>query len=247
MIEARQNRAVVFDLFHTLIDTEHLRPDGFDAITTVAEICGVERQPLRTFWDDTYLERETNIIDLTDLTQRYVDRFDRRLSAQDRAAIDAAFGVCKDDALRHPDPGMVALVAGLATTTRIGVLSNCHEREVRCWPASPFDDHVTSFGRSTRIGTMKPEAEPYEWVLADLDADATTSVYVGNGSSDELLGARRAGFGTVVHCNIYDRSNGLVAPAEQRRRATQADASVETVADLDGVLKDAVGRDNIAR
>ena len=62
------------------------------------------------------------------------------------------------------------------------------------------------------------------------------SVYVGNGSSDELAGARRAGFGHIVHCNVFDRSNGLVEPQEQMRRARQADTTVDTVDDLDDAL-----------
>ena len=62
------------------------------------------------------------------------------------------------------------------------------------------------------------------------------SVYVGNGSSDELAGARQAGFGHIVHSNVFDRSNGLVEPQEQLRRARQADTTVDTVDELDDAL-----------
>ena len=40
--------------------------------------------------------------------------------------------MCKDDALRYPETEMVTLIASLAASTPLGVLSNCHEREVRC-------------------------------------------------------------------------------------------------------------------
>jgi FMN phosphatase YigB (HAD superfamily) len=73
-------------------------------------------------------------------------------------------------------------------------------------------------------------------VIGELGISAEASVYVGNGSSDELVGARTAGFGTIVHCNVFDRSNGLVSPVEQRRRADQADTSVETIAELRDML-----------
>ena len=62
------------------------------------------------------------------------------------------------------------------------------------------------------------------------------SVYVGNGSSDELAGARQAGFGYIVYCNVFDRSNGLVKPEEQFRRAGQADTTVDTMDELDNAL-----------
>jgi hypothetical protein len=127
--------------------------------------------------------------------------------------------VCKDDALRIPEQDMITLFAGLAATMPIGVLSNCHEREVRCWSESPFAPLTSGFGRATRIGAMKPTPIAYEWVLRELQV---------------------AGFGAVVHCNVFDRSNGLVGPDEQRRRAGQADASVDTIDQLAAVLTDLV-------
>ncbi len=238
--EVMDRSAVVFDLFHTLIDTEHLRPPGFDAIVTIAEMCSVEHGPLRQFWDATYLERETTTIDLVELFERYCASIEIGLSPARRSEIDRVFGVCKDDALRHPEPDMVALVAAVASLVPVGVLSNCHEREVRCWDESPFAPLVSSFGRSTRIGAMKPEPATYRWVIDALAIDSAKAVYVGNGSSDELLGARNAGFGTVVHCNIFDRMNGLVSATEQRRRADQADESIDTIAELDTTLRNLV-------
>lgn len=223
---------VVFDLFHTLVDTEHLRADGFDELTSIAAISGVEHGSLSTFWTETYLERETTTIDLVDLVQRWCDGVGVRLSPAQRVDVDAVLGVCKDEALRSPVPAIVSLLGSISDDVPIGVLSNCHEREVRHWAESPLAPHVSAFGRSSRIGVMKPHPLPYRWILEKIRGDAGTSIYVGNGSSDELLGAREAGFGTVVHCNVFDRTNGLVPEAEQRRRAGQADLSVDTIDEM---------------
>ncbi len=73
-------------------------------------------------------------------------------------------------------------------------------------------------------------------MATQLRIDPGQSVYVGNGSSDELAGARQAGFGSIVHCNVFDRSNGLVEPEEQLRRARQADTTVDAVDELDDAL-----------
>jgi FMN phosphatase YigB (HAD superfamily) len=131
---------------------------------------------------------------------------------------------------------MVSLVAELSRHVPIGVLSNCHAREVRCWPESPFAPYVTAIGRSCELGVMKPDPIAYQWVLAAVGATAGNSVYVGNGSSDELGGASRIGFASVIHCNIFDRSNGLVPTRDQQRRAAQAGSSVGTIAELSGAL-----------
>ena len=92
------------------------------------------------------------------------------------------------------------------------------------------------FGRSYDIGAMKPGPRPYRWMAEQLQIELGESVYVGNGSSDELAGARGAGFGYIVHSNIIDRSNGLVEPQEQLRRVGQADTTVDTVDELDTAL-----------
>ena len=189
----------VFDLFHTLVDTEHLRPRGFQELTAVAEACGVDRDRFGAFWSATYVERETTPLDLLALVERFCETERGPLTADERANIDEIFGLCKDDALRSPEPGIVELLAELARRRAIGVLSNCHEREVRCWAESPLARHVTVFGRSCDIGAMKPDLRPYRWMATQLRAEPGKSVYVGNGSSDELAGARQAGFGFIVH------------------------------------------------
>lgn len=225
-------RAVVFDLFHTLIDTEHLRPPGFHHTIAIAELLSLDLDDYRAYWTSTYREIETTPIDLLDIVDRYLAPTGKTLTADQRVEVDGFFGTCKDEALRTPEPAMVELIAELGASVEIGVLSNCHEREVRAWPDSPFAPLVSSFTRSCDIGAMKPQPAAYEAALRPLGLGARDAVYVGNGSSDELAGAHDFGFAHVVHCNVFDRGNGLVDEPEQRRRAAQAAVSVETVAEL---------------
>jgi putative hydrolase of the HAD superfamily len=228
-------RGVVFDLFHTLVDTEHLRPPGYHHTTRTAELLGLDPVPFRRWWDTTYLERETTPVDLVDVVERYLAS--RSLTPSERTEIDGFSGVARDDALRHPRPDVVELVRTLSERVSVGVLSNCYEREVRCWPESPLAPLVRAFTRSCDIGVMKPEPGAYRAALNPLGLDAGEVAFVGNGTSDELCGAARFGFARVVHCNVFDRHNGLVTEAEQRRRVGQSDVSVDTIAELDSVLR----------
>ena len=228
--------AFVFDLFHTLVDPERFRLPGFQRVAAVAEVCGVDRDRFGAFWSATYVERESTPIDPVALVERFCEAEREPLTADERASVDEILGICQDEALRAPEPGIVELVAQLARRRPIGVLSNCHEREVRCWDESPLARHVAVFGRSCDIGAMKPDLRPYRWMARQLGIEPGESVYVGNGSSDELAGARQAGFGYIVHCNVLDRSNGLVKPEEQLRRAGQADTTVDTMDELDDAL-----------
>lgn len=154
------------------------------------------------------------------------------LDEQQRRTADRWFGVGKDDSLRSPPPDVLELVRLIKERVPVGVLSNCHERETRCWPDSPLAPLISVLVRSCDIGAMKPAAETYRNVLRRLDLPAADCIYVGNGGGDELAGARRAGFPTLIHMNAFDRRNGHIEPDEQARRRAQADLAVESVEDL---------------
>lgn len=228
--------AFVFDLFHTLADPDHFRPPGFKRLAAVAEVCGLDPDRLAEFWSATRIERETTLIDVVLLVERFCRTERGRLTADERTSVDEILGVYQDEALRAPDPRMVELLAELATRRPIGILSNCHKRDMRYWPESPLACHVTALGRSCYMGAMKPDLRPYRWMAAQLQIEPSDSVYIGNGGSDELAGARRAGFGYIVHCNIYDRIHDLIEPEEQLRRARQADTTVDTIEELSHAL-----------
>lgn len=225
-------RAVVFDLFHTLIDPEPHRPDGFDQVSAIAAACRFDRAEFDRFWAATYIERETTTIDVIDLVQRHASTDGIVLGPEQRQQLDTIFGAAEDAAMLAPDDRLVDLLARVATVVPVGVLSNCHEHEVRRWPDSPFVPHVTVLGRSSRIGAMKPDRRAYDWISDRLDADPGASIYVGNGGGDELGGARDAGFGTIVHVNAMDRLHGVIPVAEQRRRAAHASVSVDSIDDI---------------
>ncbi|MEM8618554.1 MAG: HAD family hydrolase [Actinomycetota bacterium] len=230
--------AVVFDLFHTLVDTEHLRPPGFRTVDAVGEVIGAQPDRFAAFWATSYAERETSMLELVDLVGDYCMLVGIDFDDHTRREVDALFGRCRDDALRFPEPAMAELIAELATRSSIGVLSNCDVREVREWDASPYAEHVDVFGRSCEIGVMKPDVGSYRWVLERLGVRADEATFVGNGASNELDGARAAGFGRIIHCNIFDAVNGLATPLEQQQRARQADLSVNSIGELAAALAD---------
>ena len=227
----------MFDLFHTLVDTEHLRPPGFDYRRSLVDLLALDRQHFLHWWEERFVERTTTVVDQLDLIDRYLMSCGRPpMDADQRRAVDGFFGVTKDDALRHPRAEMVELVAEVAARVPVGVLSNCHERETRYWPESPLAPLVATFVRSCDIGVRKPDPEAYQAVLEGVGANATASLYIGNGAGEELLGARAVEFAAVIHMNGFDRGNGLVTAREQRRRAGQADRSVGSIDDLRAVL-----------
>jgi hypothetical protein len=78
-------------------------------------------------------------------------------------------------------------------------------------------------GVEVREPADKPDPVTYAYVLSRLRVSAAAAAYVGDGSSDELVGARSAGFGMVI---LAEEAAARSAPDELPRLRAQADASV---------------------
>ena len=227
---------IVFDLFHTLVDPEDFRPRDAWRLRTVAETLDANARDLVMFWKDTYLERTTTPVSGSDQVLRYATDAGIEVSATQMAVIRKAMGDYQDDAIEQPRPAILEPVADLATTHRLAVLSNCYEEEVRAWPGSPLEPHFVGAVFSYAIGHRKPDRPAYLAATALLGFEPADCAFVGNGGSNELQGARAAGFALVVHQNQFNVSNGLVTGDEQRRRAEQADEQITDLEQLAPLL-----------
>jgi putative hydrolase of the HAD superfamily len=61
--------------------------------------------------------------------------------------------------------------------------------ELRAWDQSPLAAHFEVVALSHEIGACKPDPAAYGYVLSRLKVPAAGTAYVGDGSSDELVGA----------------------------------------------------------
>jgi putative hydrolase of the HAD superfamily len=81
---------------------------------------------------------------------------------------------------------------------------------------------------SCDVGMKKPDSEIYERSLFELGVRAAEALFVGDGGSDELLGAKRVGLTTVLMSGIIGKTD----PALLAERRRHADVEVHSVADL---------------
>ena len=138
----------------------------------------------------------------------------RRCTPQQLAEVNRIWGRMHDWALLEPGVDVVSALRSTFTPERLklGLLSNIDEREAACWTNSPLSPLFDVVCLSFEIGYSKPSKEAYATVLSRLGADASSSIYVGDGSHDELAGAKEAGFGLVVFMK------GFISRSPIRRR-----------------------------
>jgi putative hydrolase of the HAD superfamily len=91
--------------------------------------------------------------------------------------------------------------------TRTGLVTDCSAETPTMWDESPLAPHIDSAAFSCRLGTRKPDPVIYQSVLAELNVQASDSVYVGDGESDELRGAESLGMRAILFDNTHDNGD----------------------------------------
>jgi putative hydrolase of the HAD superfamily len=184
-------RAIVFDLFETLITESGVRAAG---VSSSASLFGCEREPFRREWKllrpAVVLGRLSFREALKEIAARIGGRTDDTALWQvyeDRIRVKAVpFGEIDDE--------IIAMLDQLRRRgLRLGIISNCFAEDVTAWPRSALASHTDAAVFSFEAGLAKPDPEIYREAMRRLDVDPSDAWYVGDGADDELSGAAHAG------------------------------------------------------
>ena len=220
-------RAVIFDLFHTLTALESTWGDNRPLTSAVL---GVSKEA----WNQQLLEgsRERLIGEKKDafaIVRDLARAINPSLpddvihaATENRIARFAAALIQIPASTRH------VLQALRQRGTRIGLISNADVMEVAAWTKSPIAGQFDSAIFSCHAGCAKPEAEIYRRSLAELGITPAEAVFVGDGGSNELEGAKTLGITTVMITGIIRE----LWPEKIPPRLPHADFVIEQLVEL---------------
>ena len=182
-------RAIVFDLDYTLAVPSR------DRETILAET--VDRTGAPSISRQAYLEAHRR-----HLTRESREPIFEELLAEQSATVDAAelaatYRESIADSI-EPLPGVESMLADLRAEYRLGLLTNGPVRaqrdklEILGWVGA-FDAALVT----GELKAGKPDPRAFEAILAELDADAATTVYVGDEPEADIGGATGAGLRAV--------------------------------------------------
>ena len=180
-------RAVVFDLWGTLIDWPE---EASRRLRTLGEpvgdhVRGARRALVRVRSVRGAGERPAP-------TRAGVDgRRARRRRDRGRAARLAARS--RPSSLTASPSNVEALVELRRRGLRLGLVSNCTEDIAIVWPETDLAPLFDAAVFSARAGYMKPAREIYELALLELGVSPSDALFVGDGANGELQGAARVG------------------------------------------------------
>ena len=182
-------RAVVFDLFETLVDYDDARSREFSA--EVARLCGREPEEFHQFWREGRPARETGpmapYLSALGIREEEMQEFleSRRAFAR--------------EVLSRPRRGAVETLRELrGRGLRTGLITVCSEDTVDVWPETPFAGLFDAEVFSCACGLRKPDPRIYQLVCDELGVQSTEAIFVGDGANDELAGAERVGMRAIL-------------------------------------------------
>ena len=129
---------------------------------------------------------------------------------------------------RIPDEAVRVLRTLKSRGKQIGLVSNSDAMEVKAWEQSPIVGLFDSAVFSCFVGCVKPEPAIYHIAMGELEVVPTETLFVGDGGSKELEGARSLGITTVMFTGIIKQFWPERIPGQR----PYADFIIETLFDL---------------
>ena len=188
-------KAIVFDLFHTLTGFESEWSD----LPFTCDVLGIERK----IWDEAIttgsrwrLAGEER--DAYRILHRLTREIDPRIAEE---TIRKAATLRKQrfrDALRRIPPANVDTLKRLrGAGFALGLVSNADAIEVEPWKDSPLSGCFDVEVFSCECGHVKPEPAIFRACIDALGLKPEQCMFVGDGGSNELIGAKEVGMQTV--------------------------------------------------
>ena len=193
-------KAVVFDLFETLItEWGHKK-------YTKNEMCadlGVERAVFDVYWNEKEQDRYTGQISFEDSLLYACHHCGKELDASTLAEVldkrRKAKAVCFEFVLDE----VYELLQYLRNSgIKTAIISNCSQEEMMGLPESKICQYFDEIILSYETHMKKPDACIYELAAVRLGVDLQECIFVGDGGSNELLGAKAVGM-TAIQAKWY--------------------------------------------
>jgi len=181
-------RAVIFDLWDTLVDFDPIAGRAFQ--DRVAEHLGRDPDEFAALWFEGRAQRESGTL------REYL----REIGAPEDL-VEELVTLRRDStrSLLAPRPGAVETLEQLRVGgRRVGLITVCSEDVPDVWKETPFADLFDATVFSCSVGMRKPDPRIYRLACEELGVEPDETMFVGDGANDELAGAERVGMQAVL-------------------------------------------------
>lgn len=188
-------KAVIFDLFETLVtEWGHKK-------YTKKEMCadlGIEKDTFDIYWKEKGSDRYLGNINFEDSILYVFEKCEKQVEKETIAKVIDERIRTKAECFAHIDPDVIELLKQLRELgLKTAIISNCSSEEVKVLKESELYKYFDEVVLSYEAHMKKPDVCIYEKTLKRLGLDANECLFVGDGGSNELEGAKNAGIKAI--------------------------------------------------
>ncbi len=185
-------RAVIFDLFGTLVPTFARRPHD-EALEEIAKILSVPCTAFTNIWVNSYDERATGKVSIEAQLATISAQLGREPTDDQIAeCMQLRLTVTRTSLIPRPD-AIITLQAIRSRRHLVGMISDCSPEPAILWSETPMSRLVDVAVFSCVEGMCKPDPRVYLTTCERLGVEPQACLYVGDGESRELTGAASVG------------------------------------------------------
>ncbi|MCY4528337.1 MAG: HAD family hydrolase [Chloroflexi bacterium] len=195
-------RAVIFDLYGTLVD-ELRYPYRQEVkyqrmMSEVATTLGVRIDEFKQAWFDPSRRKIEGELRPMSANLAYLcDEVDVEVSTEQ---LERAVAVRLEHIRRalRPRDGVLEALSGLRDAgVKTGLVSSCNSDTSDLWSSTPFAALLDASILSCEVGMRKPDPGIYRLACERLTVEPQECLFVGDGGSNELTGASNVGMDAV--------------------------------------------------
>jgi putative hydrolase of the HAD superfamily len=190
-------KAVIFDLFGTLVDNFKTS----EYLQVLADMSAVLYTPAPGFsklWRETFYMRTDGTHKTHEESIRYICKELGARVSEEHVEQAATIRLGYSIKTLKPRADTIPTIKQIKEMGyKVGLISDCSPETPKAWPVTPFKGifDVTIF--SCEAGVKKPDPRIYHMACDQLGVKPEDCLYVGDGSSNELTGALKAGMRPV--------------------------------------------------
>jgi putative hydrolase of the HAD superfamily len=223
-------RGVIFDLYHTLTPRE----SDWSTRPATCDMLGVDRRA----WDRVLIETSRWRLageerDPYRILRRLVDQVDASISDDKVRDVLAQRTERFRDCFRNiPDANVAVLKKLKGAGFKLALLSNADVMDMDAYRGCPLEGCFDVEVFSCEVGWVKPEPEIYRLTLDRLGLAAGDCIFVGDGGSNELDGAKAVGLRTIFVSGVIEE----LWPERIPARRAAADHHLQWAHEVESVL-----------
>lgn len=188
-------KVVIFDLFETLItEWGHKK-------YTKNEMCadlGVEREKFDIYWDEKENDRYMGMISYEDSILYVCEKCEKDIDDATISNIIKKRIETKSVCFEYVNPEVFQLLSKLRQMgLYTAIISNCSSEEVKMLKESKIYQYFDEVILSYEVHMKKPDAYIYEEASKRFCVASSECIFVGDGGSNELVGAKKVGMKAV--------------------------------------------------